>query len=107
MNRLVTVLIAGLLAASPAIAQVGAADSLLDANLAGQQELESLPEIDAVLAEAIIAGWPDHVIVRTSLIYGLQVIDNGTASFAAALRAPSAPGPAALPPFRPSYRCRA
>jgi DNA uptake protein ComE-like DNA-binding protein len=58
MNRLATVLIAGFFAASPAIAQVGVADSLLDANLASQQELEVLPGVDAVLAGAIIAGRP-------------------------------------------------
>ena len=38
-------------------------------------------------AEESIRRWPDHVIVRTSLIYGLQEMDNGTAGFAAALRA--------------------
>lgn len=37
-------------------------------------------------AEAIVAGHPDAVIVRTSLIYGLEEIDNGTAWMAAALR---------------------
>lgn len=37
-------------------------------------------------AEAIAAGHPDAVIVRTSLIYGLEEMDNGTAWMAAALR---------------------
>src|SRR5690606_16828780 len=37
-------------------------------------------------AEAIVAGHPDAVIVRTSLIYGLEEMDNGTAWMAAALR---------------------
>jgi len=58
MLRLVAVLIAGSLVTSPAVAQVGAADSLLDANLASQQELESLPDGGAILARAIIAGRP-------------------------------------------------
>jgi dTDP-4-dehydrorhamnose reductase len=30
-------------------------------------------------AEPIVAAWPDHVIVRTSLIYGLRLTDMGTA----------------------------
>lgn len=38
-------------------------------------------------AEAIVAGHPNAVIVRTSLIYGLEEMDNGTAWMAAALRA--------------------
>jgi dTDP-4-dehydrorhamnose reductase len=38
-------------------------------------------------AEAIVATHPDAVIVRTSLIYGLTEMDNGTAWMAAALRA--------------------
>ena len=37
-------------------------------------------------AEALVAAHPDAVIVRTSLIYGLEEIDNGTAWMAAALR---------------------
>lgn len=37
-------------------------------------------------AEAIVAAHPDAVIVRTSLIYGLEEMDNGTAWMAAALR---------------------
>jgi len=38
-------------------------------------------------AEAVVAGHPDAVIVRTSLIYGLEEMDNGTAWMAEALRA--------------------
>lgn len=38
-------------------------------------------------AEAIVAEYPDAVIVRTSLIYGLDEMDNGTAWMAEALRA--------------------
>lgn len=37
-------------------------------------------------AEAIVAAYGDAVIVRTSLIYGLEEMDNGTAWMAAALR---------------------
>ena len=37
-------------------------------------------------AEALAAAHPDAVIVRTSLIYGLEETDNGTAWLAAALR---------------------
>ena len=37
-------------------------------------------------AEALAAAHPDAVIVRTSLIYGLEEMDNGTAWMAAALR---------------------
>ncbi len=36
-------------------------------------------------AESIVAGHPDHVIVRTSLIYGLQIMDRGTAWIVRAL----------------------
>ena len=38
-------------------------------------------------AEAIVAEHPDAVIVRTSLIYGLDEMDNGTAWMVEALRA--------------------
>lgn len=38
-------------------------------------------------AEALVAQHPNAVIVRTSLIYGLEEMDNGTAWMAAALRA--------------------
>jgi dTDP-4-dehydrorhamnose reductase len=38
-------------------------------------------------AEALVAAHANAVIVRTSLIYGLQEMDNGTAWMAAALRA--------------------
>ncbi len=38
-------------------------------------------------AEAIVVEYPDAVIVRTSLIYGLDEMDNGTAWMAEALRA--------------------
>lgn len=58
MNRLPTLLISALLAASPAAAEVGPADALLDANLASQQELESLPDVDAAIAAAIVDGRP-------------------------------------------------
>lgn len=37
-------------------------------------------------AEAIVAAHPDAAIVRTSLIYGLEEMDNGTAWMTAALR---------------------
>jgi dTDP-4-dehydrorhamnose reductase len=37
-------------------------------------------------AEALVAAHADHVIVRTSLIYGLEGMDRGTAWIAAALR---------------------
>jgi dTDP-4-dehydrorhamnose reductase len=38
-------------------------------------------------AEAIVAAHPNHVIIRTSLIYGLQEIDHGTSWMARALMA--------------------
>jgi dTDP-4-dehydrorhamnose reductase len=38
-------------------------------------------------AESIVAAHPNHVIVRTSLIYGLQEMDHGTAWMARALTA--------------------
>lgn len=38
-------------------------------------------------AEALVSTHADHVIVRTSLIYGLDTIDNGTQWMAEALRA--------------------
>lgn len=38
-------------------------------------------------AEAIVAAYPNHVIVRTSLIYGLQQPDHSTSWMVAALRA--------------------
>ncbi|MCB9419277.1 MAG: SDR family oxidoreductase [Ardenticatenaceae bacterium] len=38
-------------------------------------------------AEAIVAENPNHVIIRTSLIYGLKEIDHGTAWMARALAA--------------------
>ncbi len=38
-------------------------------------------------AEALVADYPNAVIVRTSLIYGLAEMDNGTVWMAAALRA--------------------
>ena len=38
-------------------------------------------------AEAIVCQYPNHVIVRTSLIYGLEQMDHGTAWMSAALRA--------------------
>lgn len=38
-------------------------------------------------AEAIVSAHPNHVIIRTSLIYGLQEMDHGTAWMAAALAA--------------------
>ena len=38
-------------------------------------------------AEALVSAHPNAVIVRTSLIYGLEEMDNGTAWMAAALRA--------------------
>ncbi|MBX3057738.1 MAG: SDR family oxidoreductase [Anaerolineae bacterium] len=38
-------------------------------------------------AEAIVQSYPHHVIIRTSLIYGLDVMDHGTAWMAQALRA--------------------
>lgn len=38
-------------------------------------------------AEAIVQTHPHHVIIRTSLIYGLQHMDHGTGWMAAALRA--------------------
>ncbi len=37
-------------------------------------------------AELIIGQYPDHVIVRTSLIYGLRSMDNGTAWVAKSLQ---------------------
>ncbi len=38
-------------------------------------------------AEALVAAHPDAAVVRTSLIYGLEEMDNGTAWMAEALRA--------------------
>lgn len=39
------------------------------------------------VAEEIIAGYPDHVIVRTSLIYGLEIMDRSTEWIVGALQA--------------------
>jgi dTDP-4-dehydrorhamnose reductase len=39
-----------------------------------------------VAAEDIVREYPNHVIIRTSLIYGLQLMDHGTAWIAEALR---------------------
>jgi dTDP-4-dehydrorhamnose reductase len=50
-------------------------------------------------AEAIVAGYPDHAIVRTSLIYGLELMDHSTGWIAAAL---AAGRPVTL--FRNQYR---
>ena len=38
-------------------------------------------------AETIVSHHPNHVIVRTSLIYGLEIMDNGTRWLVDALRA--------------------
>ncbi|MCA9875101.1 MAG: SDR family oxidoreductase [Anaerolineales bacterium] len=38
-------------------------------------------------AETAVGAYPNHVIIRTSLIYGLEHMDHGTAWMAAALRA--------------------
>lgn len=38
-------------------------------------------------AEATVSAYPDHVIIRTSLIYGLERLDRGTAWIRDALRA--------------------
>lgn len=38
-------------------------------------------------AETMVRQWPHHVIVRTSLIYGLHEMDNGTRWMAQALQA--------------------
>ncbi len=38
-------------------------------------------------AEALVAAYPEHVIVRPSLIYGLAAMDHGTASFIRTLAA--------------------
>jgi dTDP-4-dehydrorhamnose reductase len=38
-------------------------------------------------AEAIMASWRNHVIIRTSLIYGLTLMDRSTQWIAAALQA--------------------
>ncbi len=38
-------------------------------------------------AEEIVATHPDHVIIRTSLIYGLKIIDSSTEWIVASLRA--------------------
>lgn len=38
-------------------------------------------------AEAIVSTWPNHVIIRTSLIYSLDEMDHGTNWMAAALQA--------------------
>ncbi|HID51041.1 MAG TPA: SDR family oxidoreductase [Anaerolineae bacterium] len=38
-------------------------------------------------AETIVQNWPNHIIIRTSLIYSLEEMDHGTAWMAAALQA--------------------
>ena len=38
-------------------------------------------------AETIVSGWENHVIIRTSLIYGLDVMDRGTEWIVNALQA--------------------
>lgn len=67
-------------------------DSIFDGTAAPYDEAAAPAPLNEygqakAMAEALVAGHPDAVIVRTSLIYGLEEIDNGTAWMAEALRA--------------------
>ena len=81
-----------------AAAEVGArlihlsTDSIFDGTAAPYDETAAPAPLNAygrakAAAEALAAAHPNAVIVRTSLIYGLAEMDNGTAWMAAALRA--------------------
>jgi dTDP-4-dehydrorhamnose reductase len=94
---MVAVIVDGTGHVSRAAAAVGArlihisTDSIFDGRSAPYDEespaapLNDYGRAKAVAEEAACAH-PDHVIVRTSLIYGLEEMDNGTAWVAAALR---------------------
>ena len=54
----VSLVLALVLAATVAVAQVGTNDSVLNPNLASAADMQAMPHIDASIAEAIIAGRP-------------------------------------------------
>jgi dTDP-4-dehydrorhamnose reductase len=67
-------------------------DSVFDGTAAPYDEAAAPTPVNAygrakAAAEEIVRAHPNHVIVRTSLIYGLEQMDNGTAWMAEALRA--------------------
>ncbi len=92
------VIVAGTGHVVAAAAEVGArlihlsTDSIFDGTAAPYDETAAPAPLNAygrakAAAEALVAAQPNAVIVRTSLIYGLAEMDNGTAWMAAALRA--------------------
>lgn len=85
-----TVIVAGAQAAADAAAACRArlihisTDVIFDGTAAPYDESALPTPIHAygrakAQAEQIVAAWPDHLIVRTSLIYSLRLIDAGTA----------------------------
>ena len=67
-------------------------DSIFDGTLAPYDESAAPAPLNEygrakAAAESLVAAHPNAAIVRTSLIYGLDEIDNGTAWMAEALRA--------------------
>ncbi len=92
------VIVAGTRHVAAAAAEVGArlihisTDSIFDGTRAPYDESAMPAPLNEygrakAAAEALAAAHPNAVIVRTSLIYGLEEMDNGTAWMAAALRA--------------------
>ena len=92
------VIVAGTGHVAAAAAEVGArlihlsTDSIFDGTAAPYDETAAPAPLNdygraKAAAEALAATHPNAVIVRTSLIYGLAEMDNGTAWMAAALRA--------------------
>ncbi len=92
-----TVIVAGTRAVAAAAARAGArlvhlsTDVLLGGDRAPYDESAAPAPVNAygrakATAEALALAHPNAVAVRTSLIYGLQEMDNGTAWMAAALR---------------------
>lgn len=92
------VIVEGTRHVAAAAAEVGArlihlsTDSIFDGTAAPYHESAAPAPLNAygrakAAAEVLAAAHPNAVIVRTSLIYGLAEMDNGTAWMAAALRA--------------------
>ena len=57
-SRVAFLLLILVLAATATFAQVGTNNGVLNPNLAGAEEMQTVPHIDATIAEAIIAGRP-------------------------------------------------